>query len=145
MTEPCTDLHAAVIDLCRQYDLAVLYVFGSRAEEIAARVRGTEVPPTSAGSDVDVGVLPGRAHPLDVRDRVHLMQALEDLFGVARVDLIVLPEADPFLAANVIRGERLYAEDDYKADEYDLYVLRRAGDLAPFERARMALILEEDR
>lgn len=49
MTEPCTDLHAALIDLCRQYHLAVLYV------------------------------------------------------------------------------------------------LRRAGDLAPFERARMALILEEDR
>jgi hypothetical protein len=26
-------------------------------------------------------------------------------------------------------------------DEYDLYILRRAGDLAPLERERKALIL----
>ena len=45
----------------------------------------------------------------------------------------------------MIRGERLYAQDDHAADEYDLYVLRRAGDLAPFERARMAFVLGEDR
>jgi hypothetical protein len=56
---------------------------------------------------------------------------------------VILPEADPFLAANVVRGERLYAENEYRADEYDLYVLRRAGDLAPLERERMALILGE--
>ncbi|MEJ2560682.1 MAG: hypothetical protein P8186_31555, partial [Anaerolineae bacterium] len=70
---------------------------------------------------------------------------LEDLFAVGRVDLIFLPEADPFLAANVIRGERLYARDEYEADEYDLYVLRRAGDLIPLERERMALVLGEER
>jgi len=28
------------------------------------------------------------------------------------------------------------------SDEYDLYVLRRAGDLIPFENERLALILE---
>ena len=67
--------------------------------------------------------------------------ALEDLLGVTRVDLVVLAEAGAFLAANAIRGERLYARDTYQADEYDLYVLRRAGDLAPLERERQALIL----
>jgi hypothetical protein len=59
------------------------------------------------------------------------------------VDLVVLGEADPFVAAEVIRGERLYAHDEYTADEYDLYVLRRAGDLAPLERERIALVLQE--
>jgi hypothetical protein len=37
----------------------------------------------------------------------------------------------------------LYARDEDDADEYDLYVLRRAGDLAPLERERIALILGE--
>jgi len=78
-----------------------------------------------------------------VQQKVRLAIALEDLFDVGRVDLVCLPEADPFLAANVVRGERLYARDEYEADEYDLYVLRRAGDLAPLERERMALILGE--
>lgn len=63
---------------------------------------------------------------------------------MGRVDLVCLPEADPFLAANVIRGERLYARDEYEADEYDLYVLRRAGDLIPLGRERMALVLGEE-
>ena len=31
-------------------------------------------------------------------------------------------EADAFLAADVIRGERLFARDEEVADEYDLYV-----------------------
>jgi hypothetical protein len=70
---------------------------------------------------------------------------LEDFLGVSRVDLVSLPEADPFLAANIIRGERLCARDTYLADEYDLYILRRAGDLAPLERERMALILRENK
>ena len=71
--------------------------------------------------------------------------ALEDLFDVGRVDLVVLPEADPFLAVNVIRGERLFADNAYLADEYDLYVLRRAADLLPLERERQRLILEGGR
>jgi len=78
-----------------------------------------------------------------VEAKVRLAIALEDLLGVGRVDLVCLPEVDPFLAANVVRGERLYAREEYEADEYDLYVLRRAGDLAPLERERMALILGE--
>ena len=81
---------------------------------------------------------------VDIRgEKVRLGIALEDLFGAGWVDVVCLPEADPFLAANVVRGERLYARDEYEADEYDLYVLRRAGDLAPLERERIALILRE--
>ncbi len=73
---------------------------------------------------------------------MQLAAELEGFFGASGVDLVILTEADPFLAAAVIRGERLFAEDSYLADEYDLYVLRRAGDLAPLERERIALILE---
>jgi hypothetical protein len=74
-------------------------------------------------------------------EKVRLALDLEDFLGCSRVDLVVLDEADPFLAAEIIRGERLYAQDTYIADEYDLYVLRRAGDLIPLERERIALIL----
>jgi hypothetical protein len=64
------------------------------------------------------------------------MQALEDELGVPRADLVILPEADPFLAAEVVRGELLYARDEIEESELQLYYLRRAGDLAPFFRER---------
>jgi hypothetical protein len=57
------------------------------------------------------------------------------------VDLVVLPEADPFLALDVIRGELLTCADADAQAEDELYVLRRAGDLARFARERWRLIL----
>ncbi len=68
--------------------------------------------------------------------------AFEDFFNVSRVDLVLLPEADPSLAAHIIGGEKLCAQDDHYADAYELYVLRRVGDCAFLERERLALILE---
>jgi len=70
-----------------------------------------------------------------------LAVALESLMSVDRVDLVLLSQADPFLAVNIIRGERVFCTDDYKADEYELYVLRRAGDLARFEQMRIERIM----
>jgi hypothetical protein len=85
-----------------------------------------------------------RAHrpPLSVQQKVELALELERLFNVPRFDLVLLSEAGTFLAANIIRGERVYAENEVEADEYDLYVLRRAGDLADLERWHMKMILE---
>lgn len=129
--------------LCQRFHVATLYAFGSRADEVAAWMEGEQRTFEHGSSDVDIGVRPVPGRTLSVEEKVRLAIGLEDLFGVGRVDLVYLPEADPFLAANVVRGERLYARDEYEADEYDLYVLRRAGDLAPLERERMALILRE--
>jgi predicted nucleotidyltransferase len=93
-------------------------------------------------ADLDVGVLEESGRLLSARERVHLSLALEDLFQVERVDLVVLAEVSAFLALDIIDGELLYVRDrDYLA-RYELYVLRRAGDLAPFERMRRKLLLQ---
>lgn len=134
----------AIAELCRASAVGILYAFGSRGEEVLAWVRGERETLSPGPSDVDIGAKLLRGRELTVRQKVELAIALEDLLGVNRVDLVVLDEADPFVAANVIRGERLYAANSYVADEYDLYVLRRAGDLAPLERERMDLILGDE-
>lgn len=137
MSNPQEQLRA----LCRHYGIRLLYAFGSRGQEALQRLQQNRALSAST-SDLDIGILPSQ--PLTVVQKVALAQALEALFGVARVDLVVLPEADPFLAANIIRGERLFALDSDQADEYELYLLRRAGDLAPLERERLRLVLEKD-
>ncbi len=91
-------------------------------------------------SDLDLGARAAALGVLSARDKAALSVALEELFGAPRVDLVMLGEADPFLAANIIRGERLYCEDEYATDEYELYILRRAGDLAPLEHERLSLL-----
>jgi predicted nucleotidyltransferase len=93
-------------------------------------------------SDVDIAVKLSTERKLSVREKAEMAVALENLMGVDRVDLVLLSQADPFLAASIIRGERLFCADDYGADQYELYILRRAGDLERFERIRIERILD---
>lgn len=125
---------------CR-HKVVALYAFGSRAEEVAAGLRGHALSSRNSESDVDIGVQPVIGRRLTARERVQLTIELEDLLGVGRVDLVVLPEADPFLALDVIRGEMLYCADPDAQAEDELYVLRRAGDLAHFARDRWQHLL----
>lgn len=126
----------ALGSLCRAYGVDILYSFGSRGQEVAGFVLGELPAIGSSPSDCDIGakLLPGTASTVAVK--VGLAQAIEDFLGVSAVHLVVLSEADPFLACEVIRGERLFAADAHRADEFELYLLRRAGDLAPLERER---------
>jgi predicted nucleotidyltransferase len=127
--------------IAARYNLAAVYVFGSRAIEIAESVAGDVAAAVHPGSDVDVGVQPAPGTRLSARDRVRVATDLEDLLGVTRVDLVVLSEADPFLALDVICGELLYCVDKDAQAEDELHVLRRAADLAPYARERWAQIL----
>ena len=124
-----------------RFGIAAVYVFGSRAEEMTRRVASGVVSTDLPESDADIGVEPLPGIRLAARERVRLAQALEDLLGVGRVDLVLLSESDPFLALDVIRGNLLYCADRDAQAEDELYVLRRAGDLAPFARERWERIL----
>ncbi len=134
------DVRSRIDSLAKRFRLDAMYAFGSRAREVLAFVTGTAAL-GEGQSDVDIGILPKTGIHLHARDRVDLVLGLEELFEGARVDLVVLPEAPPFLAVDIVSGELIFVEDRYREAEYQLYVLRRAGDLAPFERERRAIIL----
>jgi len=128
------DLKRGLEALAGEYGLLAIYAFGSRAEEVAARVAGGPMTAAHPQSDADVGVEPLRDRRLTAQHRVRVMQRLEALLDVDRVDLVILPEADAFLAADAVRGELLLATDLDAEAEVQLYYLRRAADLAPLLR-----------
>lgn len=72
---------------------------------------------------------------------IRLEHEIEQALG-RRVDLVDVGRCEPFLALDVIRGERLYERDGAACDEFDLYVLRRAGDLAPFQEERWRMMMD---
>ena len=110
--------------------IVALYLFGSRG-------RREETPE----SDADVGVLFHRDQERSLRDVLLLEDALERRLGL-KVDVVDAGRASAFLALDIIRGERVYCADPDACDEFDLYVMRRAGDLAPFERERRRRLLQ---
>ncbi len=119
----------------RQFPIDALNIFGNRSEQIVRLVRqGDSKTPGSLSSDADIGVQTRVGERLSVEQRVELAIRLEDLFDVSRVDLVILEEAGAYLALDVIRGELIYCADEHSQAEFELFVLRRAADLAYFER-----------
>jgi hypothetical protein len=127
--------------ICKNYNVTALYVLGSRAAEMLRALEDDSFIIKPSASDLDIGVF--TRFPFSAENKICLTLDLETLFNAPRVDLFVLQEVDSFLAANIVRGERVYTADSYLADEYELFVLGRAGDLAELERERMAMILEK--
>jgi predicted nucleotidyltransferase len=104
-----------------------VYLFGSQ-------VNGDSRP----DSDLDVGVLFTTPQPL--AHTLALETEIEQAAG-REVDLVDAGRAAAFLALEIVRGERIFCrEPAADTDVFELYVLRRAGDLLPFERQRQALL-----
>ncbi len=126
--------------LAGRYNLQLIYAFGSRAKEAFDLTHGKKAALQASSSDLDIGLKSGP--PLGVEDKVNIAVFFEDLFDVPRVDVVMLPEAPVMLALEIVQGELLFAKDDRYEAEYQLYIMRLAAELAPFERMRRDLILE---
>ena len=122
-----------------QYSLQIIYAFGSRAKEALDLVKDRIEHLPSTPADLDMGVKP--AKPLTVEEKVKIAIFFEDLFDVPRVDLVVLPDAPIFLALEIVTGEILYMHDSTYEAEYQLYVMRMAADLLPYERMKQEMIM----
>jgi uncharacterized protein len=126
--------------IAQKYDLQVIYTFGSRAKETLRMVEEKIKRLSFESSDLDIGIKPRNV--LTVEKKVEIALAFENVFDVPKVDIVVLPDAPVFLALEIVTGELLYAEDSTYEAEYQLYIMRRAAELAPYERMRQKMILE---
>lgn len=133
------EIKEQVKDIASQYGLQIIYAFGSRAKEALDMVEGRIEQVSSEPSDLDIGVKPEKL--LTVEEKVKIAILFEDLFEVSRVDLIVLPEAPVFLALEIVTGEVLYRQDSTYEAEYQLYIMRMAADLLPYEQVKQRMIM----
>ncbi len=107
-------------------EIRAVYLFGSQATGTARH-----------DSDIDVGVLYSTPQPLE--RTLAFEDELERSLG-RDVDVVDVGGAGAFLALEIVRGERIFCRDETETDRFDLYVLRRAGDLLPFERERQVML-----
>jgi predicted nucleotidyltransferase len=129
----------AIKGLASAYDLQIIYAFGSRAAEARDFIAGTIGRLTPGSSDLDIGVTSARR--LTVQEKVEIALFFEDLFGVPRTDIVVISEAPIALAFRIVTGELLYAKDPTYEAEYQLYIMRMAADLEPYEKEMTRLTI----
>ena len=141
MNSGLTDLADSFSAVCRSHGLIAAFAFGSRENEIEQRLRGAEPAIEFPDSDLDLGVLPSHSASFEVTQIVRFAVSIEDLFRVPRADIVDLRKAPPYLALDAIRGHQIYCDDDFEVANFELFVLRRAGDLAYYERQRRRMLL----
>lgn len=134
-----TDLHKRLERYFRQCaveDIMAVYLFGSRGRGTAARE-----------SDVDIGIVLDPARRLDVASRfdirVRLTGELIHALQENQVDVVLLNESPPPLAARIIReGICVYSRNRERLREFERDAQLRAGDLLPFLRRMRQAQLE---
>lgn len=126
-------------EIAEQYTLQLIYAFGSRANEALMMVEGKLRYLSEGPSDLDIGI--GPQNTLTVEEKVEIALALEEIFDVARVDLVVLSESPLFLSLRIVTEELLYAKDTTFEAEYQLYIMRRAAELISYERMKEKMVL----
>ncbi len=118
--------------LADREEVAVAYLFGSVARQEA-----------SPGSDVDVAIL--LAKP--VSSPLHFRACLAEDLGRAtrrRVDVVLLSEASPVLAARVIwDGLTILSRDESARVRFECHALSRYFDTAPLRRVHEKALLDD--
>ena len=116
------------------YEVVLAYLFGSQAEGKAGPL-----------SDVDIAVLLGSQVDRErwFQVQLDLMGELTSLFHRNDVDVVILNQATPVLAHEVVRfGQVLYEAQPGTRGDFEMSVLRRYADTEPLRRLQDRRLLE---
>jgi predicted nucleotidyltransferase len=130
----------------KKYDVALAYLFGSRAENGSMLLGGQDISDNDPLADIDVGIVFKKELP-DGLDRANLYSNiyndLEEIFRPHPLDLVFLQETHSVFQANAISGHCIYAASSRIQEEYEENVLRLAADFRPFLELYLDEMLEE--
>ena len=125
----------ALKTICKNYSVALAYLFGSQAEEGLKLLNGENVRPVDSMADLDLAIVfnknlpPSNQLPGFYAD---LYNQLADIFLPYSLDLVFLQEQHSVFQAQVVTGICIYAENETFKGDYEEDVMRRAADFKPF-------------
>lgn len=118
-----------------RHHITLAYLFGSRAD---GRARPS--------SDIDIAVLIPHAHfkALTLDSRVALINDILDALGTENADVVILNEAPPLLAFEVIKHGKILYEDPLTrpAAEFAVYAINQYLDTKPLRAMRHQYLRE---
>ena len=135
-----------LIDICRKYGIALVYLFGSQAAAGKRLLAGSNVTIIDPLTDLDVGVVTSNPLPEPTRRRklyAALYNDLEEVFRSFKLDLVFLEENHSVFQLEAIKGLCVYQVSQEKRDDYEMMILRRAADFRPVLQKYLQEVLED--
>lgn len=114
--------------------VTAVYLFGSRASGKAGPL-----------SDYDVAVLLRKTIPREeyLDRKLRLIAQFASFFNDSRVEVVILNEASPLLAMNIIDGGRVLFESDLPARvAFETKITMQYLDRLPYERRYLKTLLQ---
>ena len=108
--------------------VVLAYLFGSN-QDIGRRFLEGSSEVVGETSDLDIGLLITPSSQTMYENYGNLFLELSRIFAPFEVDLVLLHEVHSLLKFEIIRGHRIYADDEPFADSYEELVMKFASDL----------------
>lgn len=114
--------------ICKRYNIALCYLFGSQKEKGKALLEGKEVEIQDPESDIDFAVLFVAPPKNSLETYASLSLDLQELVSPFKADLLFLHEVDHLIQLEAIKGINIYSMDEELREAYEEKVMMLASD-----------------
>jgi predicted nucleotidyltransferase len=121
-------MRISILDLAKKFGCILIYLFGSQAEDGKRYLEGEEIRPDTF-SDLDVAVAFRNLSTIPINIYGELYRDISEILVPFNIDLIIIHEMDPLFQYEIIKGIRVYEEDERITEEFEEKVMKKAGDL----------------
>jgi predicted nucleotidyltransferase len=128
-------------DIAERFDCDRIYFFGSQADKGRRYLTGEDVR-ADFFSDLDIAVSFREPPAEAIKIYGQIYREMSELLEPFNVDLVFMHELGTLLQYEIIKGLRVYEENDRLTDEFEEGVLKRAGDLVFKEKILEREIME---
>lgn len=118
-----------------------MYLFGSQAKKGKDFLEGKEIE-AEPHSDLDIAVLAEKTSENTIKLYGELYRELSYLFEPFDIDLVFMHEHNALFRFEIIKGYRVFAEDEEFADMYEELTMKEAADLAFKQKGFLEDIIE---
>lgn len=115
--------------VAERFGCSLIYLFGSQAEIGRRYFEGEKVQPDPFA---DLDVVMAFTNPPENSFEVYgkLFREISEVFEPFRVDLVFMHEVHTLFQYEIIKGVRIFAQDEFIADEIEEDIMKRAEDLS---------------
>lgn len=117
-----------LFDIFRRYNIGLAYLFGSQKDKGYEFLQEKDVVP-DRNSDLDIGIYL-KEMPVNMYEFYgNLYLELSDLFEPFDIDIVIINEVDYLMKFEIIKGYRIYSEDEAYADDFEEVIMKFAEDV----------------
>lgn len=127
--------------LAEKFGINLIYLFGSQAEAGEKYLKGELITP-EAFSDLDIAISFKNIPQNSIRIYGEIYAEISEIFDPFHIDLVFIHEHNPIFQYEIIKGIRIYEEDENSAGDFEEIVMKKAADLIFKKRIMDCEIME---